>query len=199
MKIAVLALQGAFIEHINMLNHLGVETVEIRKKTDFNESFDGLILPGGESSVIGKLLRDLDLFDDMKSAIENGLPVFGTCAGLILLAKSIEGQHTNHFGTMDITVKRNAFGRQCDSFCTDEYFNDDNIEMIFIRAPYICNTMENVTILSECRDKIIAVRQNHQLATAFHPELTNDNTVHKYFLNMILENRFPFPSDNIQC
>lgn len=187
MKIAVLALQGAFIEHIKMLNHLGVETVEIRKKSDFHEGFDGLILPGGESTVIGKLLRELDLFDDMKTAIENGLPVFGTCAGLVLLAKSIEDQSSNHFGTMDITVKRNAFGRQCNSFCADEYFNDNNIEMIFIRAPYICNVRENVTILSECRDKIIAVRQNNQLGIAFHPELTNDDTVHKYFLQMIQE------------
>ncbi len=185
MKIAVLALQGAFIEHINMLNKLGVQTVEIRKKSDFSGNFDGLILPGGESSVIGKLLHDLDLFDDIKTAIKNGLPVFGTCAGLILLAKDIENQSTNHLATLDVTVKRNAFGRQYDSFCASDDFNGEDIEMIFIRAPYICKAMNNVKVLSEHRGKTMAVRQGNQLGVAFHPELTGDCTVHNYFLNMI--------------
>ena len=187
MKIAVLALQGAFIEHINVLNTLGIETVEIRKKSDFQTNFDGLILPGGESTVMGKLLHDLDLFDDIKIAIENGLPVFGVCAGLILLAKNIENQNTNHLGTLDITIKRNAFGRQCDSFSTNHYFDEKSIEMIFIRAPYIVDTKNTVTILSEYKNKIVAVRQGNQLGTAFHPELADDYTVHKYFLNMIKE------------
>ncbi len=189
MKIAVLALQGAFIEHINMLNKLGVKTVEIRKKSDFSGEFDGLILPGGESSVVGKLLRDLDLFEDIKKAIDNGLPVFGTCAGLILLAKNIENQSTNHLATLDITVKRNAFGRQYDSFCVKDNFNGDDIEMIFIRAPYICSAMANVNVLSKYGKKIMAVRQGNQLGVAFHPELTGDCTVHKYFLDMIKQQK----------
>lgn len=187
MKIAVLALQGAFIEHINMLNNLGIETVEIRKKSDFTTQIDGLILPGGESSVMGKLLHELDLFNDISEAIKNGLPVFGTCAGLILLGKNIENQDITHLATLDITVKRNAFGRQYDSFSTNEYFNGENIEMIFIRAPYISNITSDVTILGKYQDKIIAVRQGHQLGIAFHPELTNDYSVHKYFIKMIEE------------
>lgn len=188
MKIAVLALQGAFAEHISTLENLGVETVEIRKKSDFNKNIDGLILPGGESTVIGKLLHDLDLFDDLKNAIENGLPVFGTCAGLILLAKDIENQDGKHFGTLDVTVKRNAFGRQCGSFCVDEAFNDKIVEMPFIRAPHVSKANIGVQVLSICRDKIVAVRQGNQLGIAFHPELTTNNTVHKYFLNMIKQN-----------
>lgn len=187
MKIAVLALQGAFIEHIHVLKNLDVETVEIRKKSDFNDNFDGLIIPGGESTAIGKLLHDLDLFYDIKTAIENGLPVFGTCAGLILLAKNIENQTTKHFQTLDITIKRNAFGRQCDSFIINHSFDGKLVDMILIRAPYISDVGEKVTILSEYDGKILAVRQGNQLGVAFHPELTNDDTIHQYFINMIIE------------
>lgn len=185
MNIAVLALQGAFIEHIHMLKSLGVDATEIRKKSDFNQNFDGLILPGGESTVMGKLLHDLDLFEDVKTAIEGGLPVFGTCAGLILLAKNIDNQSKNHLATMDITVQRNAFGRQCASFSTIHPFDGQQIEMRFIRGPYISDVKNTVTILSEYQSKIVAVRQGNQLGVAFHPELTTDTTVHKYFLDMI--------------
>ena len=188
MKIAVLALQGAFIEHINMLHSLGAKTIEIRKKSDLDNDFDGLVIPGGESTVIGKLLRELDLLEDIQLKIKSGLPVFGTCAGLILLAKNIENQDMMYLQTLDVTIKRNAFGRQCNSFQIKHFFDDKRIDMVLIRAPYICATKENVTILSEYQGKILAVRQENQLGVAFHPELTKDDTVHKYFLDMINEN-----------
>ncbi|OON99302.1 MAG: glutamine amidotransferase subunit PdxT [Epulopiscium sp. Nele67-Bin004] len=185
MKVAVLALQGAFIEHINILKHLGVQTCEIRQKSDFTNDIDGLIIPGGESTVIGKLLKDLDLFDDVKNAITNGLPVFGTCAGMIVLAKNIEDDDTVHLATMDISVVRNAFGRQYDSFNVDEKFADKVVEMPFIRAPFVREVGAGVEVLSLVRDNIVAVRQGKQLATAFHPELTDNYFVHEYFVNMI--------------
>ncbi len=185
MKIGVLCLQGAFIEHINILNRLGVTTFEIRQKKDINQEFDGLILPGGESTVMGKLLKELDLFDDLKTKIENGLPVFGTCAGLLLLSKDIENDDRKHFATLNITAKRNAYGRQLGSFITKATFNNKEIPMAFIRAPYIKEANKDVEILSIVDGNIVAVREKNQLATAFHPELTDDDYVHKYFLEMI--------------
>ena len=185
MKIAVLALQGAFAEHEKKLDELGAEYKEIREKSDWTNDFDGLIIPGGESTVMTKLLKELDLYDDVKSAIENGLPTYGTCAGLILLAKEVEGGVTG-LGLMDITAKRNAYGRQLGSFFTEEEFKGiGKIPMTFIRAPYIEKAEENVEILAEVDGKIVAAKQQNMLVTAFHPELNESTAVHKYFLEMI--------------
>lgn len=185
MKIGVLCLQGAFIEHINMLNGLGVETFEIRQKKDIMQEFDGIVLPGGESTTMGKLLKELDIFDTLKDNIKNGMPVFGTCAGLLLLAKDIENDERKHLATLDIVAKRNAYGRQLGSFKTEQSFNGKNIPMVFIRAPYVVETGKDVEVLSVVDEKIVAVRHKNQLATAFHPELTNCDYVHKYFLDII--------------
>ena len=181
----MLALQGAFIEHEQMLERLGVSSIEIRQKRDLDMQFDGLIIPGGESTVQGKLMRELDLFEPIKAKIEDGMPVFGTCAGLLLLARNIENDDRRHFATMDITAVRNAYGRQLGSFYTEQEFKGIGvIPMTFIRAPYIASASENVEILAKADGKIVAARQNNQLVTAFHPELNNDLSVHRYFLKM---------------
>lgn len=186
MRIAVLALQGAFIEHEQILTRLGVSSAELRQKSDLEQNFDGLIIPGGESTVQGKLLRELDMYDSLRSRIEDGMPVFGTCAGMILLAKQIENDSRRHFATMDITVKRNAYGRQLGSFYAERDFADlGKIPMTFIRAPYIESASDNVKILAECDGNIVAAREGNQLVTSFHPELNDDVTVHKYFIDMV--------------
>ena len=187
MKVAVLALQGAFIEHEKMLNDLGVEAFELRQKADCEKDYDALILPGGESTVMGKLLRELDMFDILKEKIESGMPVFGTCAGLLLLAHKIENDSRQHIGLMDITAERNAYGRQLGSFETvSEFKGIGEIPMRFIRAPYIkCVDDNNVEVLSVVDDKIVAAREGNMLVTAFHPELTDCNDVHKYFIENI--------------
>jgi 5'-phosphate synthase pdxT subunit len=188
MNIAVLALQGAFIEHEKILEKLGVNTFEIRQKKDLNRCFDGLIIPGGESTVQGKLLKDLDLFDEIKTRIEGGLPVFGTCAGLLLLAKDIENDDKKHLATMNITAVRNAYGRQLGSFYTEEEFEKiGKIPMTFIRAPYIKSVGEGVEVLATVQDKIVAVREDNMLVTAFHPELNDSLEVHKFFLEKIVK------------
>jgi len=183
--IAILAFQGAFIEHWRMLEKLGANSFEIRKKSDLNRPFDGLILPGGESTTMGKLLVDLDMMNPIRDLIQNGLPVFGTCAGMILLAKKIDNESVSHLATMDITVVRNAYGRQLGSFNAVSDFDGKPIDMTFIRAPYIKSAESPVKILSTVDGKIVAAQQGSQLVTAFHPELTNNTTVHKHFLNMI--------------
>ena len=138
MRIGILALQGAFIEHEKILEKLGVESFEIRQKKDIEGQMDGIIIPGGESTVIGELLRELDILEDLKNMINDGMPVFGTCAGMIILADKIENDEKVHIGTMDITVKRNAYGRQLGSFYSEENFdNIGKVPMTFIRAPYI--------------------------------------------------------------
>lgn len=186
MRIGVLALQGAFIEHQKMLEKLGVEAFTIRNLKELNQEMDGIILPGGESTVMYKLLKDLKMENILKEKINSGLPVMGTCAGLLLLAKNIHNYDTPFLQTMDITAKKNAYGKQLGSFRTLGKFNSqENIPFVFIRAPYIENCGKNVKVLSEVDGKIVAVRENNQLATAFHPELTNDLTIHKYFLDMI--------------
>lgn len=188
MQIAVLALQGAFIEHEQMLERLGVSTIELRQKSDLGKPFDGLIIPGGESTVQGKLLRELDMFDELEERIENGLPVFGTCAGLILLAKRIQNDERTHFATMDIVALRNAYGRQLGSFYDEcEFKGIGKIPMTFIRAPYIDSVSDGVEILAECRGNIVAARQKNQLVTSFHPELNDDLSVHRYFVNIVRE------------
>ena len=184
MTVAVLALQGAFLEHEQMLKKLGADYFEIRQKKDLNRSFDALILPGGESTVMRKLLLELDIYDALKEKILSGLPVFGTCAGLILLADEVEAGGPC-FGTMNITAKRNAYGRQLGSFHTDAEFDGlGQVLMTFIRAPYIAQAGEGVEILAEVDGKIVAARQGRQLVTAFHPELDGDTRIHEYFLNM---------------
>ncbi|MGM9597875.1 MAG: pyridoxal 5'-phosphate synthase glutaminase subunit PdxT [Eubacteriales bacterium] len=186
MNIAVLALQGAFIEHEQMLSRLGVSSFEIRQKKDLETPFDGLIIPGGESTVQGKLMRELELFEPLKERIEAGLPVFGTCAGLLLLAKKIENDDRLHFATMDICAVRNAYGRQLGSFYTESEFSGvGKIPMTFIRAPYISEVSGDTQILASVDGKIVAARQKNQLVTAFHPELNEDTSVHRYFLDMI--------------
>ena len=186
MRIGVLALQGAFIEHEKMLAALGAEPFEIRQEKDIDKAFDGLIVPGGESTVQGKLLHELNLFNRIRDLILSGLPVFGTCAGLILLAKEIENDKQTHLATMDITAVRNAYGRQLGSFYTVEKFRDiGEIPMTFIRAPYISSVHNDTEILALVDGKIVAARQGNQLVTAFHPELSDDTSVHRYFLDIV--------------
>ncbi len=190
MKIGVLAVQGAFIEHIAVLRDLGAECVELRQKKDVLQDLDGLVLPGGESTVQGKLLRDLDMFSSLKGMIESGTPVLATCAGLILLADQISNDNKVYFATMPMTVRRNAYGRQLGSFHTEaELFGMGNIPMTFIRAPYIESVGEGVEILSKVGGKIVAARYKNQLALSFHPELDENRKIHKYFLAMCEENR----------
>ena len=190
MVIGVLAMQGAYEEHINILQDLDVSPVEIRNKNDL-QNIDGIIIPGGESTTMGKLIRTLDIYDDLKEKIESGMPVWGTCAGMILLAKSICNDDTVHLGTMDIEVKRNAYGRQLGSFNTKSNVKGigEDIEMVFIRAPYIENVDDNVKVLSVVDNNIVAAKENNMLVTSFHPELTSDYRVHKYFLKMVENNR----------
>ena len=188
MKVAVLAVQGAFEEHEKVLQELGAQTIQLRQAKDLEEPFDALVLPGGESTVQGKLLRELDMYEPLRAKIAAGLPVLATCAGLILLAEHIAGDDTVHFGTLPVTVKRNAYGRQLGSFETKAPVKGigEDIDMVFIRAPYIkCVDDNNVEVLSVVDDKIVAAREGNMLVTAFHPELTDCNDVHKYFIENI--------------
>lgn len=182
-------MQGAYAEHISILKNLEVDTVEIRNKEDLKE-IDGLIIPGGESTTMGKLIRTLDIYDDLKEKIESELPVWGTCAGMILLARSIYEDDTKHLATMDIEVKRNAYGRQLGSFDTKSFVKGigEDVEMVFIRAPYIESVGNNVEVLSVVDGNIVAAKENNMLVTSFHPELTGDNRVHKYFIDMVKDN-----------
>lgn len=185
-QIGVLALQGAFAEHIQVVEQLGHRALELRQRRDLNNSLDGIIIPGGESTVIGKLLKELDMLDYLRHIIRDGLPVMGTCAGMILLAKEISYDSSRYLSLMDIKVRRNAYGRQLGSFSVDSIFRGiGKITMTFIRAPYIeeVNEGAGVEILATVNDKIVAARQKNMLATAFHPEL-NCLDVHKYFLNI---------------
>ncbi len=185
--IGVLSIQGAFFEHIQILKKLGVNVVEIRQKKHLaNNQFDGLIIPGGESTVMGKLLRELDMFDALKELIASGLPVFGTCAGLILLANNLTNDKEKHLSMMDISVKRNAYGRQLGSFQGEyEFKYIGSIPMVFIRAPYIESIGEKVEVLAVVDNNIVAAKQGNILVTSFHPELTGDSSVHEYFLDSI--------------
>ena len=181
MRVAVLALQGAFIEHEQMLRQLGVETFEVRQLADWQQPKDGLILPGGESTVQMRLLPSLQLLAPIRQAITEGLPVFGTCAGMILLS---EGR----LGTMDIRVRRNAYGRQLGSFHTYGQVEGlgDNIPMTFIRAPYIDEVLSpHCHPIAMVDHHIVAAQQGHQLATSFHPELDDDLHLHQHFVQMI--------------
>ena len=184
MVIGVLAVQGAFIEHEKMLEALGAQSFEIRQKKDLDQHMDGLILPGGESTVMGKLLKELDLFEPLKALIEKGLPVFGTCAGMILLADQLSNDEKRHFATLPVTVRRNAYGRQLGSFHARAQMKGvGEIPMTFIRAPFV-EQNHGADVLATVDGNIVAVRYKNQLATAFHPELDEDPSVHKYFLQM---------------
>lgn len=188
MEIGILALQGAFVEHEKVLGKLGVESVELRNLEDFQQyrsSLSGLILPGGESTTMGKLLRDQDMLLPIREAIQSGLPVFGTCAGLILLAKQITSQEESHLATMDIVVERNAYGRQLGSFYTEaDCKGVGKIPMTFIRGPIISSVGEDVEVLAIVNNQIVAAQEKNMLVTSFHPELTDDVRLHEYFINM---------------
>lgn len=178
MKIAILALQGAFEEHQQMLHSIGVDTFLVRNLNDWQEEKDGLILPGGESTAMMRIMNDEGLFEPLRSTITSGLPVFGTCAGLILLDNL-------HLNTMNIEAKRNAYGRQLGSFhCLSEFDGLGVVPMTFIRAPYIAKAGEGVSVLATVNGNIVAARQENQLVTAFHPELDTDTKIHEMFVNM---------------
>ncbi len=190
MKIGVLALQGAFIEHVNALRKLGVEAVEVRLPEDL-EGLDGLIIPGGESTTIGKLAVHYQLLEPLREMARAGKALWGTCAGLIFMAKEV-GRDQPLLGLMDVTVERNAFGRQVDSFEADLTVKgvdgDRPFHAIFIRAPLIEAVGAGVEVLARAekdnRDVIVAARQNNLLVTSFHPELASDDRFHRYFLKM---------------
>ena len=185
MTIAVLAVQGAFIEHEKKLEKLGADCIELRKAENLSQHYDGLVLPGGESTVQGKLLKELGMFDTIKSQIESGMPVLATCAGMILLAEELEGGEAGHLQTMPVTVKRNAYGRQLGSFHTEARLEGiGEIPMTFISAPYVAEVGDGVQILAKAEEKIVAVKYKNQLALAFHPELDENDEIHKVFLKM---------------
>lgn len=187
MKIGVLAVQGAFIEHQAMLERLGVSCVQVRQKADL-QGIDGIVLPGGESTVQGQLLRKLDIFEPLKAMIADGLPVLATCAGLILLAEHLDGDATAHLATLPVCVKRNAYGRQLSSFTATADVGDiADYPLVFIRAPYISAADENVQILTAVDGNTVAVRYKNQIGLAFHPELTDDTRIHALFLNLVNE------------
>ena len=188
MAIAILALQGAFAEHAKMLDQLETDHFEIRQPRDLGRPFDGLILPGGESTVMRKLLHELRLYEPIRARICDGMPVFGTCAGLILLAKNVEGG-LPCFATMDIAARRNAYGRQLGSFYTEAVCKGvGTVPMTFIRAPYIASVSDGVEVLATVGERIVAARQGSQLVTAFHPELNGDLSLHRYFLEVVSQN-----------
>ena len=183
MRIGVLAVQGAFAEHADMLRRLGAEVLELRRREDVvNQHFDGLILPGGESTVMGKLLRELDMFAPLREEITRGLPVFGTCAGMILLAKTVVNDEVRGFGCMDIAVRRNAYGRQLGSFHAEGRWEDEAVPLTFIRAPRIEALGSGVEPLVTLNDAPVAVRYRNQIAAAFHPELDDDNRLYEALL-----------------
>ncbi|WP_455193862.1 pyridoxal 5'-phosphate synthase glutaminase subunit PdxT [Eubacterium ramulus] len=210
MTIGVLAVQGAFIEHEQMLEKLGIPCIEIRKKDDLS-GIDGIILPGGESTVQGQLLEKLDMKEPLRAMIKNGLPVLATCAGLILLAENIGEKEAPHLGTMPVKVRRNAYGRQLSSFMTTaDVKGIGDYPMVFIRAPYITdvaatansvndcksvpssvtnaepkNQTHDVMILSEVDGHIVAAQYQNQIGLAFHPEMTDDTRIHQYFIDLV--------------
>lgn len=185
MKIGVLAVQGAFIEHEAMLQRLGVSCIQVRQKTDL-QGIDGIVLPGGESTVQGQLLHKLEIFEPLKAMIADGLPVLATCAGLILLAEHLDGDATTHLATLPVCVKRNAYGRQLSSFTATADVGDiADYPLVFIRAPYISAAGENVQTLAKVDRNIVAVRYQNQIGLAFHPELTDDTRIHASFLKLV--------------
>ncbi|MFC6385963.1 pyridoxal 5'-phosphate synthase glutaminase subunit PdxT [Sporolactobacillus kofuensis] len=187
MKIGVLALQGAVSEHIRSLEQSGAEAVMVKDVRDL-DGLDGLVLPGGESTMMRRIMDRYGLFEAIQT-FAGQKPIFGTCAGLILMAKKIEGKQGPHLGVLDIDVKRNAFGRQVDSFEANLQIKEisENYTGVFIRAPYIKSVGDQVDVLATVDDHIVACRQDRFLACAFHPELTEDPAMHQYFVHMVEE------------
>ena len=186
MKIGILAVQGAFAEHEQMLEQLGAEYIELRKGEDVRQSYDGLILPGGESTVQGKLMRELDMFDTIQSQIKNGMPVLATCAGARLLAQQLSNDAATHLATLPAVVRRNAYGRQLGSFSVDDQIEGiGTFPMRFIRAPYIEKVLDDTKVLAKVNGNIVMVENKNQLAMSFHPELTSDTRIHEMFLKKI--------------
>lgn len=187
-KIGVLALQGAVREHVNAVKACGAEAIEIKHKEQLQE-VDGLILPGGESTTMRRLIDKYDFMDALREFARVGKPMFGTCAGLILLAKNIVGYEQPHIGVMDIKVERNSFGRQRESFEADLSIKGaaEDFPAVFIRAPHIVSAGENVEILSKHNDRIVAAREGQFLGCSFHPELTDDARLTAYFVEMVKE------------
>ena len=186
MKIGVLASQGAFAEHIDVLKQLNVEAVPVRLPRELTDT-DGLIIPGGESTTISRLIAEYHLEEEIKTMAKNGKAIFGTCAGMIMLSRNISGNTTHTLGMMDIQVKRNAFGRQRESFETDlaiPTLGDTPFPAVFIRAPIITSTWEGCKPLATIGDAIVMAQQERLLAIAFHPELTPDLRIHEYFLSL---------------
>jgi len=200
MKVGVLALQGTFIEHIEILRQLGVEAPPIRLPHEL-DTLDGLIMPGGESTTMLRLMDSFGLIRPIKEMAQQGLPIWGTCAGMVLLAKSISNYQMKTLNLMDTKVRRNAFGSQPDSFELDlkiPIVGKEPFHAIFIRAPVIEEVEPGVQVLSSLPDgTIIAVRQNRLLACAFHPEFTDDPRLHNYFLNMVDQKVSHEPEDRI--
>ncbi|EJO5348460.1 pyridoxal 5'-phosphate synthase glutaminase subunit PdxT [Clostridium botulinum] len=192
MKVGVLDLQGSVTEHIKILEKIDdIEAVRVKYKEDL-DNVQGIILPGGESTTLGKLLKEFHIYDVLKEKIEKGLPAWGTCAGMILLAKDIEGQEEKYLKTIDIKVKRNAYGSQLNSFSTEEVIEEvdkEPIELVFIRAPYITTVGSNVAILKKVKGDIVAAKEKNVLVTSFHPELTEDVRFHKYFIEKFIKNK----------
>ena len=188
MKIGILAVQGAFIEHKHIIEKIGHDAIEIRQKDNLN-GIDGLILPGGESTVQGQLLRKLDMLDTIKDLITDGLPTLATCAGLILLAEHIDNDNNVHIGTLPVTVRRNAYGRQLGSFIrTASLKGFGEFPMTFIRAPFVSSVNDHVDVLATVDDRIVAVQYNNQVGLAFHPELSDDSRIHEYFISLCQNN-----------
>ncbi|WP_297045101.1 pyridoxal 5'-phosphate synthase glutaminase subunit PdxT [uncultured Desulfovibrio sp.] len=188
--VGVLALQGAFREHVAALARLGAATREVRQLRDM-AGIDTMVIPGGESTTMGKLLTDLEMLEPLRARISGGMPVYGSCAGLILLCRSIEGSEQPRLGVLDAVVRRNAFGRQVDSFEADLTIPElgaEPLPAVFIRAPVILSTGPEVRVLARVEmdgaERAVAVRQGRILATSFHPELTPDTRFHRYFLDI---------------
>jgi 5'-phosphate synthase pdxT subunit len=192
MRIGVLASQGAFAEHIAMLHQLEVEVLPVRLLQELR-GLDGLIIPGGESTSISKLMLDYNLTSEIRNLAKNGLPIFGTCAGMILLANKISDSGVEPLRVIDITVRRNAFGRQRDSFETElsiPVLGETSFPGVFIRAPIIERANSEVEILAKLADSTsVAARQGKLLVSAFHPELTDDLRFHQYFLDIVAGNQ----------
>ncbi|MEW6399598.1 MAG: pyridoxal 5'-phosphate synthase glutaminase subunit PdxT [Bacillota bacterium] len=188
MKIGVLDLQGAVLEHVRAVESAGAEAVRV-KKVDHLAGLDGLIVPGGESTTMGRLMEEYGFLGPLRAMGESGFPIFGTCAGMIMLARDIAGSTQPRLGLMDITVQRNGFGRQRDSFETDldiPALGNDPFRAVFIRAPYVSAVGPGVVeVLAALGDRIVLCRQGSLLASAFHPELTDDTRLHRYFLSLV--------------
>ena len=188
LNVGVLGLQGSIEEHMKSLSKIeGVKPCLVKTKEDLDK-VDGIILPGGESTTIGKLLRDFGLLNPLRERIQKGMPVWGTCAGMILLAKDIVEQDDKYLQVMNIKVRRNAYGSQLDSFVTKlkiDEVSDKEISLVFIRAPWIEEVGDDVEILAKVDSHIVAAKSKNMIVTSFHPELTQDTSFHEYFVNII--------------